>query len=396
MYDFKNIVNRTAQGGSKWVNMKHEYPETPNYIVPLSIADMDFKHPDEFIEPFVDFIKNEAVLGYTKPTPAYYDSVMGWMKRRHDWDVKQEWIIQASGIVYTLYNSIKAFTEPGDGVLIISPVYFPFKTSIVNSERVCVESDLVLNNGRYEIDFEDFEEKAKDPNNKMLIFCSPHNPVMRVWTKEELERIVQICVENDVLIVSDEAHHDLIMPGHEHHVIATISEEAKNNVIVCTSIGKPFNMAGMHAANIFIPNPEVRSKYQDYLVKIGDTRMNALGQKAIEISYNTMGDWLDELIEVIHKNYITVKNFFKEKLPGCRVYDMEGTYLLWVDMSSLQLTHEEMVKFMEEDCQLFLNYGEVFGEAGQGHVRFNIATSEQVIAMSLERLESGLKQRGFI
>ena len=238
-------------------------PNVPEGTVPFSVADMEFKNPPQIAEGIGEYLKN-SIMGYTFATDAYYDAVIGWMKRRHNWDIKKEWIVEYPGVVPALYHMVNLFTAPGDGVLLFTPVYYPFYNAVRKGGRTLAESRLLLTGDHYEIDFADFEEKAKDPKNKLLLLCSPHNPVGRVWTKEELAKIGEICLKNNVMVVADEIHNDMIMPGYEHTVYATVSEEMAQNCIVCTSPSKTFNMAGMMTSNIIVPNPELKQKVYDY------------------------------------------------------------------------------------------------------------------------------------
>lgn len=395
MYDFKTTVNRLSQGSSKWKLMLEENPNVSKDIIPFSVADTDLVHPPELIEPLKDFL-DKAVLGYTLGTSEYYQSVKKWMKNRHNWDIDTEWIVQSPGVIAALYNTIQAFTNKNEGVIIMSPVYYPFKTSILNSNRNLVDVPLICKNESYKINYDLLEEKAKDINNKLLILCSPHNPVGRVWTKEELVKVSDICLKHNVLILSDEIHFDLIMPGHEHTVLATISKNIEQNSIICTAPSKSFNLAGMQTSNIIIPNSELRQKYVNFTEKNGFHSINILGQKTCEIAYNNCEDWLDEFVHLINHNHIELKKYLNEHLPQIKVFDLEGTYLQWMDFNSLGLSPSDLEVFLKQEAELFFDEGYIFGEEGEGFERMNIACPTDVMLKALERLVSALKKKGLI
>lgn len=391
-YDFQTIRNRTEQGSLKWLLMNEEKANLPNDIVPLSVADVDMPHPPELIDGLKDYL-DEVIFGYSGPTPAYNNAVVGWMKRKHNWDVKEEWLVQSPGVIPAIYNTIELLTGEDDGIIIMPPVYYPFELTIQNSNRKVVRNNLHLENNAYTIDFSDLEEKAKDPANKLLIFCNPHNPVGRVWTKEELAKIGQICDENDVFILSDEIHFDIIMPGHKHTVFATISDEIRENMIVATAPSKTFNLAGLQASNIIIPNDEVRERYIQQLARKGVGGLNVLGYKACEIAYTKLDDYLEEFLELIVHNHKTMKDYLNKELPELVVFDLEGTYLQWVDMRALGMDKDQLERFIIDECALFLDEGYIFGEVGEGFERFNIACPTEVLKKGLERLVKAVKAR---
>src|SRR5665647_81554 len=257
-YDFETIIDRRSTGSGKWDQMIRCNPDVSRGVVPFSVADMELKNPPEITEGLKKYI-DSTILGYTQPTDSYLNAVCDWMKRRHGWVVKRDWIIGSPGVVNALFLAVKAFTNQGDGIIIQTPVYYPFYAAIERNQRALVKNPLIYTGSNYFIDYDDLERKAHDPKNKVLLFCSPHNPVGRVWTPEELTRVGEICLRNNVLIISDEIHFDLIMPGHKHTVFANVSEDLANNTIVCTSPSKTFNLAGMQTSNIIIPNEIIRN-----------------------------------------------------------------------------------------------------------------------------------------
>ena len=261
-YDFTTVVNRRPQASEKWALMRRIVPDLADDVVPFSVADMELKTAPPIIEGLIRYLSDDAILGYTVPYDAYYDAVTGWMARRHNWRIAPEWISVSNGVIPALYDLVKAFTEPGDGVILLTPVYYPFYSAIERNGRAVASCPLIDDGDAYRIDFDALERCAGDPRAKLLIFCSPHNPIGRVWTRDELERVAEICIRNDVTIVSDEIHFDLVMPGHRHTVMASLSEEIASHVVTCTAPSKTFNLAGMQTANIVIPNPTLRERFR--------------------------------------------------------------------------------------------------------------------------------------
>ncbi|MBQ3007710.1 MAG: PatB family C-S lyase [Clostridia bacterium] len=385
-HDFISIPDRSRFGSAKWEIAKNASTE----FVPLSVADMEFPTA----KPIVDDIKklaDEAILGYTNPTEEYYDAVVSWMKRRHDFEIKKEWLLQTPGIINALSMLIEAVTAPGDGVIVMPPVYYPFDMTIIATGRKSVFCPLINNNGRYEIDYALLEEKAKEQKNTAILFCNPHNPVGRVWSREELEKTAEICCKNNVFIIDDEIHNDLIMPGYEHTVMANVNEETKNNIAVCTAPSKTFNLAGVQCSNIIIPNDEIRAKAMIRNKMNMQMHLNVFAYTICTSAYNKCEDWLDELIGVIAGNAKCVEDFMAKNLPEIRVYPLEGTYLQWLDVSALGMTHLE-VREMLEDANIYLDNGEMFGELGRGYQRINLACARSTVEKMLERFKNAVEK----
>ncbi|MCC8165218.1 MAG: pyridoxal phosphate-dependent aminotransferase [Planctomycetes bacterium] len=393
MYDFTTSIDRTLLGSSKWQGMRDLNPNVPDGVVPFSVADMEPREPPEIIEGLKDYLDN-VVLGYAVATPEYDAAVCGWMKRRHDWDIEAEWIVECAGVVPALFTAVKALTKPGDGVILLTPVYYPFFMAVEKNGRSIVTSDMVVRDGRYCIDFADLEKKAADPKNTLLIFCNPHNPVGRVWDRDEIERLGAICMENGVQVVSDEIHFDLIMPGKKHIVYSTISPEFADSAIVCTAPSKTFNLAGMQTSNIIIKNPELRHRFRHELAKTGFFSCNVLGYKACEIAYTRCEPWLDELIVILDSNRRVVEDFMKTHIPKIFVHPLEGTYLQWWDCRALGLDHKALESFIINEALLFLDEGYIFGTAGEGFERINLACPTATLVQALERLRDALKKKG--
>ena len=392
-YDFSTVLDRSNTGSYKWEEMRRTDPSVEAGIVPLSVADMEWENPPEIIRGLQKFL-DTAVLGYTEPTPAYLSAVCGWMERRHGWRIDPEWIVPTPGVVPALYAAVQTYTEPGDGVLIMTPVYYPFYEAMTINGRRVVKSPLLCHEGRYEIDFDDLEAKAKDPSVTMLLLCSPHNPTGRVWSAEELERIGRLCIDNGVLISRDEIHFDLIMPGHRHTVFGAISQEFAQHALICTAPSKTFNLAGMQASNIIIPNAQLRERFIAHFDAAAMYYLNALSYRACEIAYTECDGWLEQMLEEVRGNRDYVVDYLAAHHPQIKVTPMEGTYLLWMDFRALHMSDEDLEGFMKKEARLFFDEGYVFGDEGSGFERMNLACPRQVVEDAMGRLTAALKARG--
>lgn len=381
-YDFETLVRRNNTGSLKWNDMKNKNPNVEDCVVPLSVADMEWKNPPEIIEGLKEYL-DQSIFGYTGATEAYYDSVTGWMEKRHGFSPKKEWIVETAGVVPGLSQMVAAFTKPGDAVLIMTPVYYPFRLSVENNKRTLVTSELIHTGSSYEINFADLEEKAAGEDVKLLILCSPHNPVGRIWTREELLRIAEICFNNHVFIISDEIHFDLILPGYHHVSMGTLEEKYVDNCAICTAPSKTFNLAGFQTSNHLIADKEMRDKLS---AARGYHSLNMMGYKACEIAYTRCEAWLDELLLHLDANKRYVETFVAANLPEAKVFDLQGTYLQWLDFRGLGMDYRELEKFMQMEAQLFLDEGYIFGEGGRGFERINIACPLWVLKEAMERL----------
>ncbi len=390
-YDFTTVVDRSNMGCAKWEQMKKWNPDVSPGVVPFSVADMELKNPPEITQGLKKYL-DETILGYTMPTDAYLNAVCGWMHKRHDWEISKEWIIGSPGVVNAFFLAVKAFSDQGDGIIIQTPVYYPFKTAIERNKRTLVKNPLLFTGSTYVINYDDLELKARNPRNKVLLFCSPHNPVGRVWTPEELARVGEICLRNQVLIISDEIHFDLIMPGHKHTVFAGLSEDLANNMMVCTAPSKTFNLAGLQTSNIIIPNPKIRSRYVEEMMLNGSFSLNIMGYKACEIAYTECEEWLEQLLQLIYHNHLELKKFMAANLPAIKVFDLEGTYLQWMDFRGLGMNKDELKKFMHFEAEVFCDEGYVFGEEGAGFERMNLACPTRVMMEALQRLAAAIKK----
>ena len=393
-YDFDRVIDRTDTDSLKWD--KHFLKEKfkTDDILPLWVADMDFQCP----QPVIDALKKRAakeIYGYSwHKTPAYLNAVANWMKRRHDWEINTDWIVFSPGIVPAIYMLIQTFSNLGEKVIIQPPVYYPFFTAIENNGRQKLTNQLHYENKKYTFDFEDFEEKAKDPLTKMFILCSPHNPVGRVWTEKELRRLGDICLENDVLIISDEIHHDLILSGYGHTLFSTISKEFEKNTIMCTAPSKTFNLAGLQTSNIIIPDNKMRESFTNTMLNRNGVMIpNAFGIVALMAAYNEGEDWLDQVLKYIEANFKFLREFIREKLPDVDFIDPEGTYLAWLDFNRLGMDEEELREFLLKKAKIALDEGSIFGPGGEGFERINVACPRSILTECMMRIVNTLKDK---
>lgn len=384
-YDFETLIDRSAHGSGKWEDMRRKKPELSHNPVPLSVADMEFKNAPEIAEGLKEFMDTH-ILGYTSPTQEYLNTVCEWMEKRHNWHIEPEWIVGTHGVVEALKVSVQAYCEPGDGVITFTPVYYPFYMAIENHGCEIVRCPLVYKDNAYTIDFELFEKLCADDNNKMFILCSPHNPVGRVWTAEELTRICDICRANNVRIISDEIHFDIIMPGYKHTTIHNVAKP-EDNIIVCTAPSKTFNLATMQTSNIIIPDEKDRERFKEI---IGFGGPSALGLEACRVAYTRCEEWMEEMIGVIDGNRRLAVDFVNERLPEIKAVELQGTYLLWLDCTSLGKTKEELEAMMVQ-AELFLDEGYMFGDEGIGFERVNLAVPRWALKEALERFEKAVK-----
>ncbi len=360
----------------------------PEDVFPIWVADMDFKCPEEILKDLrqkVDF----GIFGYSEPNEEYFQSLHNWYFNNFNVNLKTDWVVMTPGIVFALAMAVKAFTKENDYILINNPVYYPFSEVIIDNNRNVISSDLVLNNSHYEIDFEDFENKIKKYKIKLYFLCSPHNPVGRVWTKEELDKIIKICKENNVIIVSDEIHSDFVWKG--KHTCLLNYEEYLNNIIVCTSPTKTFNFATLQISNILIPNNELRLKFKKEIDKAGYSQLGLMGIVACNSAYKHGLPWLNELRNYLKENISFVDTFLKEKLPKVKLIKPEGTYLLWLDFRALGLSDEDLNFAILNKAKLWLDSGSMFGKSGQGFQRINIALPRKKLQWALEQLEKTFK-----
>lgn len=383
-YNFDEIIPRRGTNSYKWDSAGDAD------ILPMWVADMDFRTAP----PVVEALRKRAehgIFGYVRVPDAYYAAVTNWFARRHDWQIEKGWIIYTTGVVPALSAVIKALTVPGDKVMVQTPVYNCFFSSIRNNGCGMIANPLIYRNGTYQIDFADLEQKAADPSVKVLLLCNPHNPAGRVWTKQELTRIGDICIRNNVWVVADEIHCELVFPGHIYIPFASISQEFLMHSVTCTSPSKAFNLAGLQIANIISADTDIRMKI-DKAINVNEVcDVNPFGVEALMAAYNDSEEWLEELKQYLFANYNYLRAYFAECLPEFPVSMLEGTYLVWADCSVLNQSSDETVKTLLEKEKLWVNEGGLYGEAGEGFIRINIACPRQQLIEGLNRLRRALK-----
>ena len=383
-YNFDTVINRYNTNSLKYDCAKEW--GVPEGVIPMWVADMDFQTAPEILEAMQECVAHGA-FGYSVPKEEYYEIVANWFRTRFHWDAKGEWIVKTPGVVFAISMAVRALTNKGDAILIQQPVYYPFKAVIVDNERVCINNPLVLKEGRYEMDFGDMEQKIIENQVKMFILCSPHNPVGRVWTVEELTRVVEICKRHNVFIVSDEIHCDFVYPGHEHTVLAKLTEYYLDHVIICTAPSKSFNLAGLQLSHIFIPDETVRKKVEQEIHTIPYDESGTLALVVGRAAYEKGADWMDELKEYLWENIVYVREFLKENLPKIRLVEPEGTYLVWLDFTAYDMTPEELEHKMLHEAKLWLDDGTMFGEEGAMFERVNIACPRSILIKAMNQLK---------
>ncbi|NLJ58910.1 MAG: pyridoxal phosphate-dependent aminotransferase [Tissierellia bacterium] len=382
MYDFDKVIKRVGTNSYKWDMVAREYDRDD--LLPMWIADMDFEIAPEIIQA-VKKRADHKTYGYTYPSDNFYDSIIKWNEKRNSYHVKREWMNVSTGVVPSIKAAIYGFTEKEDKILIQTPVYPPFHRSITQAKREIVTSPLIFDGNNYTIDFQDFENKIKS-GVKLFILCNPHNPIGRVWTKEELSKMTDLCYENNVKILSDEIHSDIILKGYKHTVINTVSEKAKNISLVCQSPSKTFNIAGLSTSFIIVENEVLRKQMWDSAAALGIDSVNLFGLTAVEAAYTYGEKWLDEMLLYIEANGEFVVNYIKEKLPKIKTYKPQATYLMWLDFRACNLSQGDLMNKLINGARVVLNSGTDFGEEGQGFVRLNIGCSKAMLKECLDRI----------
>lgn len=386
--DFDKVIDR-----SNTSCIKHDFKaenNMPEDVLPLWVADMDFK-TSSYIEDALAERAKHAVFGYSDTKGDYFEALSEWMKNRHNWDIKENWLVKTPGIVFALATAVRAYTEKGDAVLLQSPVYYPFAGVIKSNGRRVVSSDLCLGgDNRYHMNFEDFEQKIVSEKIKLFLLCSPHNPVGRVWTNEELLKVGEICLKHGVTVVSDEIHNDFVWEG-EHTVFSNVKKEFEEMSVICTAPSKTFNIAGLPNSNIFIPNPELRRKFNREFEATGSGSGGIMGMTACEAAYRNGGEWYEAMCAYVKGNIDFAEKYVKENIPQIKMIKPEGTYLIWLDCRELALKHDELEDFIVNKAQLWLDSGSMFGDNGEGFQRVNAACSRKVLEEGLERLKRAVE-----
>jgi len=386
-YNFDEIIDRKNSRCHKWDGENPMYRKSEN-LLPLWVADMDFQSPKPIIDALIKRAKH-GFFGYTFFPDEYYEAVINWFQRRYNWKLEKNWIIYTPGVLPGLCLSVQAYSEPGDKVIIQTPAYPPFVSSVKDNGCKPLINPLKLTNSRYEMDFEDLKEKVKDPKVKMIILCNPHNPTGRVWTKEELTQFGEICLENQVLVISDEIHADIIYPGsHNFTAFASISDEFAQNSITCTSPSKPFNYPSLKVSNIIIPNTKLRGKFIIQRTKLHIRDPNSFASVVVEATYNECEDWLEEMLMYIKQNLEFLKSFIKQNLPQVKVIEPEGTYLVWLDFRDFGYSTKELTSIIKGKAKVALEDGFLFSKDGRGFQRINIGCPRSILEEALTRISN--------
>ncbi|MBQ8164574.1 MAG: pyridoxal phosphate-dependent aminotransferase [Clostridia bacterium] len=357
-------------------------------VIPMWIADMDFKSPPAVTDALINAAQH-GIYGYGDTDEEYDELIINWYEHRIGFRIEKEQILKVPGVIFGVAAAIRAMSEPDDSVLICQPVYYPFAEIIPGNHRKTVVSELILKDGRYEIDFDDFENKIRQNNVKVFLLCSPHNPVGRVWSKEELTQIAEICRRYDVYIISDEIHSDFIYPGYKHTPIASLSDEVADRTVTCLSPTKTFNLAGLQAANIIVPNKTLRKRIRKECVATGYSHLNIMAVAATKAAYRDGEEWLDGLLQYLQQNIALIKSAFPEHAPVSAL-NMEGTYLAWLDCRKLNLPFSELDDLFLNKAGVRLHNGNTFGAGGQGFMRMNIACPSSVLEEAVERIKSAV------
>ena len=387
-YDFDRVIERRGTNCSKW-DTDPRTIEGVDYPVgsplPLWIADMDFEVAPEITRALTERARH-GIFGYTIIPDSCYDAIIDWEARRHGWRIEREWIQFAPGAVPAAHMAVQAFCQPGDRVIIQQPVYYPFFRTVLDNGAQIANNPLVLRNGRYEIDFEGFERQARDPRTTLFILCSPHNPVGRVWSREDLERLGDICARNGVRVFADELHCDILMPGCKHHPFGNVDAVCRDNSMTVIAPSKTFNLAGLQATVVITPNPRMRLLYENVLARNSIPRPNLFAITGLEAAYKHGERWLDELLVYIKGNYDFLVSYLEERLPRVRVMPLEGTFLAWMDFNALEPDPYLLQKRMLTEANVWLDEGWVFGPEGNGFERLVLACPRSILKEALDRI----------
>lgn len=387
-YDFDEVVDRRNTESVKW-DMLNATFDTDD-VLPMWVADMDFPIPQEIVDAVSGRAKH-PVYGYTQRGRSYYETIRYWLKTKHNWDIKKEWLASTPGVVSAIAIAVNAFTEPGDKVLVQPPVYHPFYTSIEGNGRKLVTNPLKNNDGFYTMDFEDMEEKLKN-GVKMFVLCSPHNPVGRVWNKDELTKVSELCLKYNVLMISDEIHSDLVYGGCEHISAAAISEDIALNTITCMAPSKTFNIAGLCTSYVIIPDEKKHEQFDKKVESLGIGTGNVFGITALEEAYLSGEEWLTEILQYLDCNADYLTDFINRRINGIKVRKPQGTYLAWLDCRDLGLSNEKLKNFFVYKAKVGLNEGIMFGPEGEGFFRLNFGCPRSILKEGLERIEKAAEK----
>lgn len=387
-FDFDTVIDRHNTDCIKF-DFAEEHG-VPADALPMWVADMDFRAPDGVLDAARACVEH-GIFGYTGVKPDYYEAVRGWFERRFGWRTKPEWLVRTPGVVFALAMAVRALSEPGAGVLIQPPVYYPFFKTVRDNGRRVIENPLIYGDGRYVMDYDGMERAIVENGVKLFILCSPHNPAGRVWTREELRRAGDICLRHGVTVVSDEIHCDFTWPDHPHTPLVMAVPELMEQAVVCTAPSKAFNLAGLQVSNLFIPGADVRKKVKAEIEATGWSGLNNVGQAACKAAYRTGDPWLDALKDYLKGNVAFMRDYLAENLPELKLIEPEGTYLAWVDCSALGLTPAQLHDLVANKAKLWLDDGGIFGKQGEQFQRFVLACPRATLKEGLERLRKAIK-----
>lgn len=390
-YDFDAVIDRRGRNCLKY-DFAAERGK-PEGLLPMWVADMDFSVAEEIRQALHGAVEH-GIYGYSEVKGPYFNAVHDWMLSRHGWEVKSEWMVKTPGIVYAIAAAVRAFTKEGDGVMLQNPGYYPFGRVVRDNGRVVADNTLHEENGRYTMDYEDMERQIVEHHVRLFLLCSPHNPVGRVWTEEELRRLGEICLKHGVLILSDEIHHDFVFPGYRHHVMAGLDERFREILITCTAPSKTFNIAGLQVSNIFISDPGLREAFVKEIDKTGYSQLNLMGLAACEAAYRYGSDWLDQLLVYLKGNLDFARDFINSRMSGVKLVEPEGTFLLWLDCRGLHISDDELDRLVVEKAKLWLDGGRMFGSGGSGCQRINMACPRSVLEKALTQLAEAFPTPG--
>lgn len=382
-YNFDQVISRLGTNSAKWDGTASSLG---NDMIVLSVADMDLQAPPQVVNK-VSEMAHHGIYGYTDPFPPYYKAVQQWLEKAYGWNVPEDWIVFCPRIVQAVSIVIQRFTEPRDRILIHTPAYQPIASAVEINGRTLVENQLLLKDGHYEIDF-DAMERQMQAGVRMVLLISPHNPTGRVWKKIELERIADLCIRYDVLLVSDDIHADFIHEGHEHTIVAALSEQIAERSIICTSPGKTFNLASLEIANIVIPNKQLRDEFQLGLRQAGIHNPTFFAVPALEVAYTECDQWLAELQAYIRENISFTEHFFAEHMPELKIVRSEGTYLLWIDCSAISRNESVLIDWIQNKSRVSVSFGTSFGADGEGFIRLNLGAPRALLQEAFERMAS--------
>lgn len=390
---FDTYLERRGTRSSKWDGCNAKFGVDPSVeLLPMWIADMDFRSPTEVVEALAQRVQTQA-FGYTTVPDSFYDAILSWVERRYHWKIQKEWIVFTPGVVPAFNVAYQAFTQPGDGIIVPSPSYYPFFDGVRNNGRKVVACPLVEADGYWTLDFDLLERQVKDPDNKVLILSNPHNPTGRCWTAQELERLGTLCAENGVILLSDEIHADLIMEGGCHTCVGTLSQRIVDNTIFHFAPSKTFNLAGLQTAYTVIPNPELRQRFTAAITANRVINMNWFGQVALETAYNQCEGYVDALCRYVSANMDYMADYLKENLPMLKMRRSEGTYMVWVDFRGTGMTTEEIERFIIHDAHIAVDLGTWFGAGGAGFLRFNLACPRMLVERAMRQLTQAFRHR---